>query len=474
MTAVMRAVSQRQGPKLLRVAVVHAGKIVDERVIRDRSSITIGSHESATFPLPAGLDCFTLFERSGDGYSLNFTADMRGRVALATGPCDLRELAAQAKVVRERGEAFHRVTLHEAARGKIVIGDSTLLFQFVVAPPKQARPQLPMSVQKGWAGDIDWFTTVIASFSFLMHFFAVSLVYSDWRDPVSPDDDAVVSNLVESVKSLPPPPVAEKPLTVPTATTGAASVEGPTKSPVASADRSSGNGSSQRPGPGTDSGEKKSGPAKTDNLVAALDEFDHGVIGAFDASGRPAIRGVFESGDVPSGLIDEAARRDSHADAGDPFGLKLGDGRRADVGPLARDGADRNIGDRKSSNDSAVTEGKTVVQKGPDGTLTVTPVPPPQECAVNNAQAVVSRMRGRFRACYMGPQGLGSNPDMAGSVTLVATLGPNGEVRSVGGGGGPLAPIVPCLKSVVQSGGFSPPACGAAVISIPISVFPTK
>jgi hypothetical protein len=87
--------------------------------------------------------------------------------------------------------------------------------------------------------------------------------------------------------------------------------------------------------------------------------------------------------------------------------------------------------------------------------------------AVANASAVVARMKGRFRACYQS--GLSANPDMAGSVVLVAKIGPNGEVQGVSGGGGSLAPIVGCLKSVVQGGSFAPPDGGSALLSIPIT-----
>ncbi len=85
-----------------------------------------------------------------------------------------------------------------------------------------------------------------------------------------------------------------------------------------------------------------------------------------------------------------------------------------------------------------------------------------------NASALVGRMRWRFRRCY--EQGLASNPEMQGSVTLVAKIGPNGEVQGVsGGGGGGLGAIVPCLKAVVSSGGFSPPEGGGANVTIPIT-----
>jgi hypothetical protein len=37
--------------------------------------------------------------------------------------------------------------MSDAARGKIILGDMTILFQFVIAPPLQPRPQLPQSVR---------------------------------------------------------------------------------------------------------------------------------------------------------------------------------------------------------------------------------------------------------------------------------------------------------------------------------------
>jgi len=86
---------------------------------------------------------------------------------------------------------------------------------------------------------------------------------------------------------------------------------------------------------------------------------------------------------------------------------------------------------------------------------------------VSNATSVVARMRGRFRRCYQ--LGLRQNPELQGTVTLTAKVGPNGEVLGVGGGSAALSTIVPCLKAVVSAGGFSPPEGGGAVIAIPIT-----
>ena len=88
---------------------------------------------------------------------------------------------------------------------------------------------------------------------------------------------------------------------------------------------------------------------------------------------------------------------------------------------------------------------------------------------VANASAVVARMHERFRHCYQ--QGLSQNAYLEGSVVLTIKVGPNGGVTGVGGGArSDLAPIMACLKAVVESAWFAPPEGGTwAIISVPIS-----
>ena len=84
MTAVMRAVTQQSGPKVLRIGLVQAGRVVEERIIKQRTSVTIGQSERSMFVIqsqnvPAQ---FKLFELVGSDYYLNFVDGMSGRVAL--------------------------------------------------------------------------------------------------------------------------------------------------------------------------------------------------------------------------------------------------------------------------------------------------------------------------------------------------------------------------------------------------------
>ncbi|MEZ4337591.1 MAG: hypothetical protein R3B82_13310 [Sandaracinaceae bacterium] len=84
----MQAVANRPvGPKVLRIGLIQGDKIVEERIIRKRETVTVGSSEKNHFVVSAGglSSRFELFQLVGNDYILNFTDQMRGRVGLAGG-----------------------------------------------------------------------------------------------------------------------------------------------------------------------------------------------------------------------------------------------------------------------------------------------------------------------------------------------------------------------------------------------------
>src|SRR5271170_4568682 len=112
MTAVMRSIQQTTGPKVLRIGLVAAGRILEERIVKQRTSVSVGPSEKSTFVVQAQLPTqFKLFELIGGDYYLNFLDGMTGRVALASGISDLAALKGQAKRV---GSAY-QVRLTEEA-----------------------------------------------------------------------------------------------------------------------------------------------------------------------------------------------------------------------------------------------------------------------------------------------------------------------------------------------------------------------
>jgi outer membrane biosynthesis protein TonB len=63
----------------------------------------------------------------------------------------------------------YQVPLTEKSRGKLTLGDVTLLFQFVTPPPLPAKPQLPAIIQSGWMKGFDWVYSTILLLSFISH-----------------------------------------------------------------------------------------------------------------------------------------------------------------------------------------------------------------------------------------------------------------------------------------------------------------
>src|SRR3974390_1150220 len=98
MTAVMRAMQLSTGPKVLRIGLVAAGRILEERVVKQRTTVTVGPSEKSMFVVQASVPPqFKLFELIGNDYYLNFLDGMTGRVALASGISDLVAMRGQAK-----------------------------------------------------------------------------------------------------------------------------------------------------------------------------------------------------------------------------------------------------------------------------------------------------------------------------------------------------------------------------------------
>ncbi|MEZ4265155.1 MAG: AgmX/PglI C-terminal domain-containing protein [Myxococcota bacterium] len=160
--------AQEGTKKILRVGIIQGGRIVEERLIRKREAVTVGVASKNTFILPvAGLPkSLSLFEAKGESYQLCFDEGMSGRVSIGDAVQDLKALQ-KSPNVQKRGGRFV-VALDTKSRGKVVIGEFTILFQFVEAPPVLAKPQLPAAARGGIAQRIDWTFVNILILSFLL------------------------------------------------------------------------------------------------------------------------------------------------------------------------------------------------------------------------------------------------------------------------------------------------------------------
>ena len=190
--------------RILRIGIIQGGRIIEERLIRRREDISIGWSSKATFAVPSEAlpKQWLLFGITPKGYVARFADAMDARIAVGNEVISLAQLK-QAGRIRQQGSAW-LLLLDERSRGKIAVGDLTILFQFVTPPPQQPRPRLPASVRGSWTTGLDWAFTVIGGVSFLAHLlFVMYLRNVDW--PRKPDIEEIPDRFVQmAVKATPP------------------------------------------------------------------------------------------------------------------------------------------------------------------------------------------------------------------------------------------------------------------------------
>jgi outer membrane biosynthesis protein TonB len=155
--------------KVLRLGVIQGGKIVEERLVTARQPVTLGTNARNTIVVPLSNlpDSFTAFTVHGDGYQLCFEEGMEGRVQDDHGVADFAALVAQGKA-RKEGKG-HAVPVTDAQRGRLTIGEVTLLWQFVVPPPEAPRPVLPPDARGNRFKSMDRLFGTVLAVSFLTH-----------------------------------------------------------------------------------------------------------------------------------------------------------------------------------------------------------------------------------------------------------------------------------------------------------------
>lgn len=457
MTMAMQAIRVQTGPKVLRLCLVNQGRVLEERVIKQRTTVTVGTSEESTFTLanPAIGANFKLFELIGNEYVLNFTDAMSGRVALPSGINELSALRGHAKRVGN----VYQVRLHEEARGRIVLGTTTILFQFVAPPPVQPKPQLPLAVRGGFSNTIDWTLTVLAAMSFLLHFGFVGALYSDWMDAPIPTDS--VAGLVDLVKNIPAPAVEEKPeVEVTEQPTETKDEKTATTKPTSGGGKAAGGGSA---------GSGNVSDAKAAALAQQAASVEMQLLATF--GGGSSVQGATNRGDIPPVDLSGAAASSAGVAPGSGD-LKLGSGGGAVQGGGGGKGGLASVGGGTGGTAGAGSAGGGRDVGGPKGDAQVgghsATVP------VSGADRVIAGLRGRFRACYQ--TGLSSDPSMSGKVVMSTKVGPNGEVSSVSpaSNSGLSDAVVQCIARAIRNAQFDAPGGSGSTITIPVTFVQQK
>ncbi len=448
MTAVMRAMQAPSGPMVLNVAMTRGNRTLDERIFKQRASVTVGTSEQNTFllpnsPLPAG---FKLIELIGSDYVLNFVDGMAGRVALPSGVTDLEALKNQAKLVN----GAYQVRLPEDVRGKVNIGEHGFLFRFVPAPAQQPKPQLPLAVMAGLTGSIDWTLTVLAAFSFLVHFGMVGFLFSEWMDPHVKTDDELLQAAIDTMKAIPaPPPPEEKKEEV-------VDKKVETKTPEKAAAAA---------GPSKDPGKKAPvSDAAAARLAGQAAAIQMELLGAF--GGNSAVAGALNRGDTPGTDLSKLAASSAGA-SGATGALSMGGGGGPIAGGVGGKGGLGGIGGGTGASGTGAGAGGETKVAGPKGDIStgVTSMSVP----VNNAERVIAGLRGRFKSCYQ--RGLSEDPNQSGKATFSVKVAPNGEVAlvTVASNAGLSATVTGCIQRALQGANFDAPGGSGSALSVPVN-----
>jgi outer membrane biosynthesis protein TonB len=219
------AIAKRPPPpagerRLLRVGIIQGARIVEERVLRDRGAVSIGSSPRATFIVPSERlpARWRLFEERRGRRYLRLGADMTARIAGPPAAAGAAATADPAAVVRVGGggptEPARSFLLPDGARGRVTVGDTTVLFQLVRPPPAQPRPRLPHSVRRRALDGIDKLFAIIFLATLVGHVaMVVYLRQVDW--PRRPPIEELPDRFIHQIAHRPPP--APKPTTVATA-----------------------------------------------------------------------------------------------------------------------------------------------------------------------------------------------------------------------------------------------------------------
>jgi outer membrane biosynthesis protein TonB len=155
--------------KVLRVGLIRGGKIVEERVLPPRAPLTIGTGPRNTIVVPeAGLPASVqVFSWHRDRYTLHFAEGVEGRIEGPRGGAEFGALVGQG-FARRAGNAY-AVPVGEDQRGKIVLGEVTVLWQLVPPQPEPPKPVLPREARGNHFRSMDRLFVVVLLLSLLLH-----------------------------------------------------------------------------------------------------------------------------------------------------------------------------------------------------------------------------------------------------------------------------------------------------------------
>jgi len=155
--------------RILKVGLIQDGKLIEDTVLGEKQPLSIGLDPDNVFSLaePTIPRRHQLISHSHHGYKLHLLPEMKGRFYIGRRVVSIEELIQSGKVTRTPKGV--EIPLSEAGKGRIDIGGSTVLFQFVPPPPAPPMMKLPPELRRGFLRNFDYFFFVVFILTALIH-----------------------------------------------------------------------------------------------------------------------------------------------------------------------------------------------------------------------------------------------------------------------------------------------------------------
>jgi len=446
--------------RILRVGVIQNGQVVEERIFRSREAVTAGqglknSFVVASSAFPASL---TLFEVKGGKYQLRVTSAMQGRIALGDGMLDLAAVATSGKG-QKAGDAWI-VEIPETSRGKVSLGDTTLLFQFVAPPPLKVLPQLPANMRGNLltflatAASID--AVYLTSFAASLLLQAGTILYAVNFVP-PPARDAAMKEMTERIIKIianvePPKPKEEE---VP------AEVD-----PDAEAEQAEENTPEAKPEPAAKPAQEAPPRSQEEiRAAAAVRVKQESALSALfnsDSGAGPAL-GISES--MSSKRADEVIANQKAAGDGTGIASKSGlGGSDGASGSVKLGGVDvsgnSTVGGATAGRVEGTTGAKVKIRLKAEAESTAGS----GSLSKDKIREVIDRRKKDIERCY--ERELAKDPGLKGRLEIKWTIGEEGTVTQADVGENDLGSAVAnCSKGMVRRWRFAKPDGGSLTVS---------
>jgi len=438
--------------KALRVGLIRNGKIVEERLFRHQEAVTIGVAPRVTFSVDSPLlgQSFTLLAHRGGIYRLAFVEGMQGKIAtddatvnLDDSVISLETLKSQQLVTRS-GREYH-LPLTETTRGKVVMGETTLLFQFVLPPLEPVQPVLPEAAQYSIWTTIYNERIYLAS---LLLWTVISVVLLAWgrvqkMEPLSKAD--MLKKLPDRFAKL----VMEKPVEIKPMATDPSLLSDERKKDVADAD--------------ADRGKAEKKPTEQQRAAMKKRIASKGLIGLIGTTrsdrGGGAVANLFAEGglgqDLDAALATVGGVQVASSDT--PVTARSaasGSAAKADIGDLATSGGGQVAlgGKQEKQLQANITRGDAEIEGSLD------------EPTINR---VVQRHMSGIKYCY--ERELKRNANLAGKIVLRWTIEESGRVSGIEIEQDTMQNrnVSECMKSKVRTWRFPAPGGGSVLVAYP-------